>query len=163
VELGRIGGPFGVKGWVRVQSFTEPPEGLLGFRRWSLRVGVEERRDVRLLEGHRQGRGLVARLAEVDDAAAAAALRGAFVEVARDALPPAGEGQFYQVDLIGLAVRNLEGVELGRLEHFFDAPAHAVMVVRGEREHWVPATPRHLRRVDLAAGQIVVDWPAVLE
>jgi 16S rRNA processing protein RimM len=100
----------------------------------------------------------------VDNRAAAEALRGASIGVTRDALPPPGERQFYQVDLIGLAVRNLEGVELGTVLHFMDTPGNAVMVVGGEREqYWLPATPRHLRSVDLTAGQIVVDWPAVLE
>ncbi len=103
------------------------------------------------------------RLTGVDDRTAAEALRGATIEVAREALPPPGERQFYQADLIGLAVWNLEGEELGVVRHFVDAPAGALMVVRGEREHWIPAAPRHLRSVDLGAGRIVVDWPAVLE
>lgn len=145
-----------------MQSFTEPPEGLLRLTSWSLRIGAGERCERRLIEGRRQGRSLVARLEGVEDPAAAVALRGATIEVVREALPPPGERQFYQADLIGLAVRNLEGVELGRVLHFIEAPASPVMVVRGEREHWVAATPRHLRSVDLAAGVIVVDWPAVL-
>jgi 16S rRNA processing protein RimM len=164
IQLGRVSGPFGVKGWVRVLSFTEPPEGLLRYARWSLRIGSgEERRSYRLIEGHRQGGSIVARLEAVEDRGAAAGLRGASIEVMRDALPPPGERQFYRADLMGLAVRNLEGVELGKVLHFVEGPANAVMVVRGERDHWIPATPRHLRRVDLAAGRIVVDWPAVLE
>jgi 16S rRNA processing protein RimM len=153
-----------VKGWIRVHSFTEPPEGLLRFARWSLRAGrADERREYRLLEGRRQGGSLIARLETVEGRTAAQALRGASIEVLRDALPPPGERQFYRADLIGLAVRNLEGAELGKVLHFMEVPAHAVMVVRGERDHWIPATPRHLRSVDLAAGQIVVDWPALLE
>jgi 16S rRNA processing protein RimM len=146
-----------------VRSFTEPPEALLQLKSWSLRIGTGERLERRLLEGHPHGRSLVARLEGVEGRAAATALQGAAIEVTRDALPPPGERQFYQADLIGLAVWNLEGVELGRVLHFVEAPASPLMVVRGEREHWVPATPRHLRSVDLAAGRIVVDWPAVLE
>lgn len=163
IELGRVGSPFGIKGWIRVRSFTDPPEGLLRFARWSLTVGKDPRREYRLLEGHRQGRDLVARLESVSDRDSAAALRGAAIEIPRDALPPPAAGQFYRADLIGLAVSNLEGIELGKVLHFVDAPTGAVMVIRGATEHWVPATPRHLRRVDLDAGRIVVDWPAVLE
>jgi 16S rRNA processing protein RimM len=146
-----------------VRSFTEPPEGLLRYARWSLRVGTRGPVTYRLLEGHRHGRSLVARLENVDDRASAAALRGASIEVPREELPPPGEREFYQADLIGLAVWNLERIELGKVLHFIDAPTGAVMVVRGASEHWVPATPRHVRSVDLAAGRIVVDWPAVLE
>jgi len=146
-----------------VRSFTEPPDGLLRYARWSLRIGTQPQVAYRLLEGHRQGRSLVAWLEGVDDRACAEALRGASIEVPRDWLPPPGEREFYRADLIGLRVQNLEGIELGDVLHFIDAPAGAVMVVRGASEHWVPATPRHVRSVDLAAGRIVVDWPAVLE
>ena len=163
VELGRIGGPFGVAGWLHVQSYTEPAERLLGFERWCLRGASDRRSEHRLIEGRRQGKGLVVRLAGVEDRTAAEALRGASIEVARKALPPAGERQFYRADLVGLAVWNLEGEALGVVQHFVEAPAGALMVVRGEREHWIPAAPRHLRSVDLGARRIVVDWPAVLE
>ncbi len=163
IELGRIGGPFGVQGWLRVQSFTDPPEGLLKFARWSLRIGPRERAQRRLLEGRGQGKGLVVRLEGVSDREAAAALRGASIEIARSELPPPGRRQFYQADLIGLAVRNLEGVELGVVSHFIEAPASPVMVVQGGAQRWIPAVPRHLRQVDLDAGWIVVDWPAELE
>ncbi len=163
VELGRLGGPFGVKGWVRVQSYTDPPEGLLSFGRWTLRLGARERSERRLLEGRGQGKGLVVRLEGVDDREAAAMLRGASVEIARSELPPPGKRRFYQADLIGLAVRNLEGAELGVVLHFIAAPASEVMVVQGREQHWIPAIPRHLRKVDLDAGWIVVDWPAALD
>jgi ribosomal 30S subunit maturation factor RimM len=53
---------------------------------------------------------------------------------------------------------NLAGVRLGVVAHFIEIPAHALMVVRGEREYWVPAVPQHLRRVDLRARRVVVDW-----
>lgn len=163
VELGRIGGPFGVKGWLKVRSYTDPPEGLLGYRRWQLRVGTGERSERRLLEGQSHGGGLVVRLEGIASRAEAGTLSGAVIEVARAALPPAGERQFYRADLIGLRVRNLEGVTLGMVEHFLEAPGNAVMVVQGDGQHWVPATPRHLCQVDVEAGWIVVDWPAQVE
>ncbi len=162
VEMGRVGSPFGVQGWVHVRSFTDPPEGLLRFRRWSMRLEGEARREHRLLEGRWQGKHLVVRLEGVADRDAAEGLRGAIIEVPRAALPPTAEREFYQTDLIGLAVVNLDGARLGVLEHFVDTPAHAVMVIRGEREHWVPAIPQHLRKVDLAGGTVLVDWPADL-
>jgi len=64
-----------------------------------------------------------------------------------------------------MSVRNLEGVPLGVVSHFVDAPAGAVMVVKEPdgREHWVLALPKHLRRVDIASRNVVVDWPVELE
>lgn len=107
-----------------------------------------------------QGGRFVARLAGVESREGAARWTGARIEVERAALPDPGDRQYYRVDLIGLAVRNVEGVELGRVGHFVDTPANAVMVVAGEREHWVPATPRHVVKVDRVAGVVIVDWPA---
>jgi 16S rRNA processing protein RimM len=80
------------------------------------------------------------------------------VSVPRSELPQRDERDFYRADLIGCDVVNLAGAALGRVQHFVESPAQVVMVVRGEREHWVPAVPRHLRRVDLAARRVVVDW-----
>ncbi len=164
VELGRLGSPFGVKGWVRVRSFTDPPAGMLDFARWTLRTAAGERSERRLLEGRAQGKGLVVHLEGVDGRDAAAALGGAWVEIAREQLPAPGARQFYRADLLGLAVRNLEGVELGAVLHFVEAPAGPVMVVQdGAEQRWIPAMPPHLRQVDLDAGRIIVDWPARLE
>ena len=159
VELGRIGSPFGVRGWVHVQSFTDPPESLFAYRRWNLPDGRGGRRVVQLAEAKAQGNGLVARLEGFEDRTAAETLKGRSIEVARAQLPPTGKGEYYRADLIGLAVRSLDGVELGVVAHFVEAPAGALMVVRGDAEHWVPATPQYLKKVDLGARQILVDWP----
>lgn len=175
VELGRIGAPFGLAGWVHVSSFTAPPEALLEYREWGLRPEGGERRRRGLIEGRLQGERLVVRLEGIENRDSAALLTGAWVEVERAELPPTGDREYYCADLIGLEVENLDGVRLGRVTHFMDAPAGALMVVAdlegvatgprgaGRREHWVLADPAHLRRVDLAAGRILVDWPAELE
>jgi len=164
VELGRVGSPFGIRGWVHVRSYTDPPQALLDYPEWHLRDPSGERLPRRVAEGRPHGPGLVVRFEGFEDRNAAESLKGAVVEVPRVALPPLGERQHYRVDLLGLSVRNLEGVELGVLDHFIDAPAHPVMVVLQDgRERWVPLTPQHLVEVDQASGRIVVDWPAELE
>ncbi|MGH8270458.1 MAG: ribosome maturation factor RimM [Steroidobacteraceae bacterium] len=175
VELGRIGAPFGLAGWVHVSSFTDPPEALLEHEEWALRPEGGDRRRYRLVEGHLQGERLVVRFQGIDDRDGATGLTGAWVEVQRAELPPTGDREHYRADLIGLEVENLEGIALGKVAYFIDAPAGAVMVVADRedaaagtsgvprRDHWVLANPAHLRRVDLAAGRIVVDWPAELE
>jgi 16S rRNA processing protein RimM len=163
IELGQIGSPFGVRGWVHVRSFTDPREGLLERGTWNLRLVSGQRRVVKVAESRPQGDRFVARLEGIEDRDSADALRGALIEVERATLPPPGDRRYYQADLIGLEVANLEGVVLGRVSHFVDAPTITVMVVRGDREHWVPAVPDRLRKVDLAAGAILVDWPAELD
>jgi len=160
LELGRIGAPYGVKGWVHVQSFTNPPEKLLKYRSWSLKDST-----FKVVEGRLQGNGVVARLEGIEDRDKAALLQGSIISVARSVLPKLRKREFYQADLVGLSVTNLEGVALGEVSHFVETPGGNVMVVRSEAgpEHWVPATKEHLSKVDLAAGHVVVDWPAVLE
>lgn len=148
-----------------MDSFTDPPDGLLGYPEWSLRLASGERLSLRVVSARGHGRGLVAQLQGVASREGAAALTGALIEVERAALPPVRDSEYYRADLVGFAVRNLEGATLGTVSHFVDAPAGAVMVTRdpGGHEHWVLASPRHLRSVDLAARAIVVDWPAELK
>jgi 16S rRNA processing protein RimM len=160
IELGRIGAPWGVKGWMHIETYTDPPAALLEYRQWVLRLGTGERVTRRLAEGHPHSDRLVARLEGIEDRDRAAALTGAVIEVDRAELPPTGDREYYRADLIGFKVTNLENVELGLVGYFADTPTGPMMVVQGEREHWVLATPKHLRKVDLAARLILVDWPA---
>lgn len=164
IELGRLGAPYGVKGWIHVDSYTDPPGRLLEYREWVLRLRSGERITRRLSAGRGHGEGLVAQLEGVSGRDGAAALVGAVIEVERSALPPPAEREYYRADLVGMSVRNLEGASLGVVSHFVDAPAGVVMVTRQAdgREHWVLALPKHLRRVDLAARTVEVDWPAEL-
>jgi 16S rRNA processing protein RimM len=153
-----VGAPWGVKGWIHVDSYTDPPDGILEYRQWTLRLGSGERITRELVEGRPHSDRLVARLEGIEDRDRAAALNGAVIEVERAELPPTGAREYYQADLLGLVVRNLEGPELGRVGYFVDTPTGPMMVVKGEREYWIPAVPKHLRKVDLAAGLILVDW-----
>lgn len=158
VVLGRIVGVFGVKGWVKVKSYTEPAEGILDYGAWHLVGPGAPRGAVRPLEGRRHGTLVVARLEGVNDRDAAAPFAHCDIAVPRAELPPPGRGQFYWADLEGLEVVTTEGVGLGRVHHFVETPANPVMVVRGERERWLPLVPKHLKSVDLDAGRVVVDW-----
>ena len=157
IELGQIGAPFGIRGWVKLHSYTEPPERLLEHRTLSLRQGGVWR-DYAVEASGRSGGALTVKLSGVPDRTAAEALKDAVVAVPRSDLPPCAAGDFYRADLLGCDVVNLAGDPLGVVAHFVETPAHALMVVRGTREYWVPAVPQHLRRVDLPARRIVVDW-----
>jgi 16S rRNA processing protein RimM len=157
IELGVVGAPFGVRGWVKLRSFTDPPDRLLQHR--SLQLGVGGSWTTYKIEASgRSGGQLTAKLTGVNDRDQAQALRGAQVCVPRSELPPRDDKDFYRADLIGCEVVNLAGVRLGNVQHFIETPAQVLMVVRGEQEYWVPAVPQHVRRVDLQARQVVVDW-----
>ena len=160
--LGRIVAPFGVRGWVRVYSYSDPPDALLQHRLWQLRKPGEEEslQGLRLLQGQWDGNVLRAQLDGIEDRDAAEGLREWEILIERSALPAAAEREYYREDLLGFTVRNREGVVLGELQHFLETPASPVMVVKGEREYTVPAEPTYLKRVDLDRRLIEVDWPA---
>jgi 16S rRNA processing protein RimM len=120
-------------------------------------------RAFRIESSGRSGGQLTVKLDGIDDRDQAQALRGAPVCVPRSELPQRDARDFYRADLVGCEVVNLAGVRLGVVQHFVETPAHALMVVRGEQEFWVPAVPQHLRRVDLRARQVVVDWDDAAE
>ena len=162
IELGVIGAPFGVRGWVKIRSFTDPPERLLTHRVIQLGTGGAWA-PYRIEATGRSGGQLTAKLSGVNDRDQAQGLRGAKVCVPRGELPRRDDKDFYRADLIGCEVVNLAGARLGAVAHFVESPAQVLMVVRsavteGGGEYWVPAVPRYLRRVDLEARRVVVDW-----
>ena len=160
MELGRLGRPKGLKGWLHLESWTSPPEALFDYPVWHLRSPAGARSEAGVAERWVGPNGLEARLEGVNSREGAEPWVGWIIEVPRSALPPTAPGEHYRVDLIGFRVCNLEGTELGVLERFEDMPASAVMVVRGaEREHWLPVTPQHLKAIDAEARSIRVDWP----
>ena len=155
VEVGRLGAAHGVRGWLRVQSFTDPPQRLFEWQRWRLQSGTE----VNVLESRPQGNGWIARLEGIEDRDAAGRLSGQLVLVDRGELPATTAREYYRADLVGFEARNVEDVLLGVVDHFIDTPGNAVMVIRGTREYLVPMSAQHLRSVDQQARRLIVDWP----
>lgn len=156
--MGRIGAPFGVRGRVRVSSYTDPPEAIFGYSPWRVTKGASSAlfRDI---EGRRQGSGLTAMLADDQTREGVADLRGAEIAVARSSLPGLVDGEHYWVDLIGLEVVNQDGVCLGAVKSLMETGANDVLVVKGERERLIPYLPEQvIRDVDIDAGRIAVDW-----
>jgi 16S rRNA processing protein RimM len=159
IEVGRLGAPHGVRGWLRVQSFTDPPQRLFEWKEWRLEREGGGSTDVKLLEARPQGNGWIARIEGVEERNSASRLTGQMILVERDQLPPAKGREHYRDDLIGFEARNLEGAMLGVVDHFVDTPGNAVMVIKGEREHLVPVTAQHLREVRADTRTLIVDWP----
>ncbi|QDA58261.1 ribosome maturation factor RimM [Thermomonas aquatica] len=161
ITVGRLHGAFGVRGEVKLESFTDPLRAIGKYQPWTLRDarGVERTCEgVRVREG---GKGLIATMPGIEDKDAADALRGTEVLVPRSALPPPADGEYYWVDLEGLRVVNVEGVDFGIVSHLFSTGANDVLVAQGERERMIPfVLPDYIRSVDFAAGIVTVDWDA---
>ena len=160
VILGRVAGLHGMRGWVKVLSYTEPRGNILSYPRWQLRT-AEGWQALALAAGQSHGDRVRAQLEDVNDRDQAAALVGADIAVMRAEMPAAGAGEYYWSDLEGLSVRNLAGEDLGRVVRLFSTGSNDVMVVAGARERLLPfLSGTVVRDVDLARGEIRVDWDA---
>lgn len=166
VVVGRIAGAWGVRGWVRLASFTEPAENLVHYPDWRLRPAATPAmpdrgpaRPVTLAQWRWQGGRLAGRLEGVDDRDQALALNGAEILVPRAVLPAVADG-WYWADLLGFEVRNLRDVALGQLASVLDNGAQDIMVLRGAgRERLVPFVRGVIvHAVDEGARRILVDW-----
>ncbi|HFD92374.1 MAG TPA: ribosome maturation factor RimM [Gammaproteobacteria bacterium] len=158
VVVGRVSGIYGVKGWVKVFSYTEPRENILKYSPWMVCRGGQWR-PLALKMGRRQGSGIIAHLEGYDDRDQARALMGADIAVRRDQLADAGPGEYYWVDLIGLRVKTLQGEDLGRVDHLLETGANDVLVVRGKEEILIPYVRDDVvTGIDLEAGVMTVDW-----
>lgn len=160
VELGRLDGAWGVAGWVKVFSYTDPPQNIFDYQPWQL---DELPGLIRVLEWKQQGPRLVARLDAIGDRDQAEKVRGQALYVEAQRLPQAESGQYYWRDLIGLEVINRAGESLGRVRKLMDASVHDVLCVRpaenDAEELLIPFVMDHyVDRVELDQGRIQVDW-----
>jgi 16S rRNA processing protein RimM len=164
VVLGRIVGAFGIGGWVKVESFTEPPQNILRYPVWQLVLkGQSQAR--KHLEGRMTAKGVQVRIEGVADRTDAELWRGADIGVARSELPTLKAGEYYWDDLIGLQARSPNGEVLGNIVDIRATPAHPVLLVRGAAveagkpvEYWVPLAPQYLKSVDLEQRTATLEW-----
>lgn len=159
VVLGRVSGLFGVKGWVKIHSFTDPREAILDYPGWLIEID-DSWQPLELKEGKRHGKTVIAHFEGVDDRDIAAGYVDAEIGVPRSALPATDRDEYYWSDLEGLAVEGTAGNVLGTVAHLLETGANDVMVVRREnQEILIPfVTGDVIKDVDLAAGVIRVDW-----
>jgi 16S rRNA processing protein RimM len=159
--MGRIVGPFGVKGWLKLQPLTAAPRNLLGYGAWWVEGDAGWKRcAVEKAEVH--GENVVAKFEGCDDRDEAARYRGLEVSVPRSEFPQAGENEFYWADLIGLKVVNEAGEDLGTVSRVFETGANDVLVVEAANENagerLIPFVAEVVKAVDLAVRVIRVDW-----
>jgi 16S rRNA processing protein RimM len=175
VEVGRVVDAWGVKGWIKVQAFAADPQALFSSRRWFLQAdeAAGPKRPaasfpplLKVTQVRRHGDVVVAQVQDVADRSAAEALRGARVFVSRASFPSADPDEYYWVDLIGLAVFNLQGESLGTVTGLLDTGPHSVLRIAPEgadpgdeaAERLVPFVAAYVVDVRLPERRIVVDW-----
>lgn len=157
--MGRIAAPFGIKGWLKIQPFTAETGCLPELSSWWLGCDGDWQQ-FRVEEAQAQGRGIVAKLEGCEDRETALRFRGKLVAAPRDALPRTEANEYYWADLIGLRVVNSAGQDFGEVTRILETGANDVLVVQGERERLIPFIADAIQAVDLAAGEIRVDWGA---
>ena len=169
IEVGRIADAWGVKGWFKVLPHSADPQALFSSKRWYLQPSERGAKTfsgtvlLRVREAKEHSDTVVARADEVDDRAAAEALRGARVFVPRSSFPTADKDEYYWVDLLGLDVVNREGVALGRVKDLMSTGPQTVLVLEYEQEgkpleRMLPFVSAYVDGVDLAGRKITVDW-----
>ncbi len=169
IQVGHILDAWGVKGWFKVQAYSNQADALFSSKRWFLKsVGPKSaQRTLKVLSMREHGEGLVANADGVADRTGAEALRGFEVWISRADFPRAGDGEYYWVDLIGLDVLNREGQALGRVIGLIDTGPHAVLRIlppgveepaKPDQEKLIPFVGAFVDDVSLEARQIRVDW-----
>lgn len=176
VEVGRVLGPFGIKGWFKVQAFSADPQALFSTKRWYLepalpRAGVAQPASLavppllRISQAKEHGDGLVATADEVPDRAAAEALKGARIWVSRASFPTPAADEYYWVDLLGLQVVNRQGMALGAVVDFIETGPNTVIVCElpaaagtKPQQTLIPFVSAYIDSVSLPEQRIVCDW-----
>lgn len=159
VILGRINGLYGVKGWVKVYSDTQPRDNIVRYNPWYLRREGGEWQTMALAGGRAHGKGVVVRLAACEDRDSAAAWVGAQIAINQDQLQPLPEDEYYWSELVGLRVVNQDGIDLGIIDHLIETGANDVLVLKGERERLIPyLRGTVVQGIDLPLGEMRVDW-----
>ena len=174
IEVGRIADAWGIKGWFKVIPYSADPEALFSSKRWYLLPAERGAKNfsgtvlLRVREAKDHSGTVVASAHEVDGRDAAEALRGARIFIARQSFPSAATDEYYWVDLIGLEVRNREGVVLGQVKELLSTGPQTVLVIADQTvdaagapatvERMIPFVAAFVDGVDLPGKLITVDW-----
>ena len=165
ILLGKISGVHGIKGWVKVFSYTDPRIKITEYSRWFMKTKKEQSWTVRnLLDGKEQGKNIIAKLDGINYRDEAEALIGTEIAIHEDQLDVLGKDEYFWRDLIGLSVETEAGQELGKIDWIFDVGSNDVVIVKGKdasgesKEHLLPYSDDVIKSVDLEKSLMVVDW-----
>lgn len=169
IEVGRISGAWGIKGWFKVLAHSANPEALFSSKRWFLlptERGVQSfvgTVRIAIKESKQHSDSMVATAHGIDDRVAAEALKGSSIFISRSSFPSIAKDEYYWVDLIGLDVINRENEALGVVKDLLSTGAQTVLVLEHQQdgkisERMIPFVSVYVDEVDIAAKRIRVDW-----
>lgn len=165
ITLGKVGAVYGIKGWLKIHSFTDEPEAILDYFPWSLKLG-NKIQTVEITDWRKHNKGLIVKVAGIDDRDDAQALVGSEILTSEAALPELSQGDFYWRDLIGMSVVTNKGYDLGVVSDMMETGANDVLVVKAnlndgfsKKERLIPYLfEQVIESVSLENKQICVDW-----
>jgi 16S rRNA processing protein RimM len=161
ITVGKVASPYGVKGWLKIQSYTEFGASILNYQPWYLSDPHNQHQAVVLEESRMHGNGIVAKFQGIDSPEAARLLTGKLIAVDRSLLPALPENEFYWSDLQGLTVIDLQGKNLGTVTYLMETGSNDVLVIKDAKgqEHALPYLfGTVVRHIDLSKREILVDW-----
>jgi len=161
ILVGKISNPHGIKGWVKVISFTDPIENILSYKQWI--ISDKETEKTYYLEDSRvQGNKIVIKLENVNDRNDAALLKNLQIQVNRSDLPDLDQNSYYWEDLVDFNVIDIKGNHVGKVDSLFRTGSNDVLVIIDETKErlLVPFIMEEvIKYVDLAKELISIDWP----
>ena len=162
ILIGQVSGCFGVKGWLKIFSYSDPRENITTYKNWIIDGKLYES-----IESKKNGKLVVAKLEGVDDKETAETFIGKNIEIEEQQLANLNNEQFYWRDLVGLEVSNTEGIVFGKIKNMLETGAHDVVIVKGnkkgERERLIPfitapSLDKTILKVDLKGQTVLVNW-----
>lgn len=158
IVVGKVGAPSGLRGAVKITSFTESPEDIFEYDPWFVRRH-NQWGEIKLEEAELQGKYLVTKFVGCDERDVAQQWTNCEIAIKRSQLPELPVGQYYWSDLEGLTVTTLTGLTLGVVEEVMETGANPVLVIQGEKRHLVPyVLEKIVKEVSLASNSLIVDW-----
>ena len=165
IILGKVGAVYGIKGWLKIHSFTGDTEAILDYFPWSLKLG-NNTQTVEITDWRKHNKGLIVKVAKIDDRDEAQALVGSEILVSEATLPDLPQGDFYWRDLIGMSVVTNKGYDLGVVVDMMETGANDVLVVKAnlndgfsKKERLIPyLLEKVVESVSIENKQICVDW-----
>ena len=159
VVIGKIGAPYGVRGWMHLHSFTDPKENIKDFSSLLIKKNKQEWESIKVLTTKSHGNNFVINLFGIDDRNQAALFTNCEVAVNYEDLPEIAADEYYCTDLLGLDVYNELGLNLGKVIDLFATGANDVLVVKGDKEYLIPYVPKmYILNVCFTEKKVIVSW-----
>jgi len=165
IIVGKFGKPFGIKGWLKIHSFTHPPTNILTFTPWLISRDQKNWSKLEGYEGEMKGQNIIARPINITTPEDAKIYTNQLIAINREELPKLADNDFYWIDLVGLDVINTKGIALGQVDHLIATCSNDVLVVKSidkikkkKKERLIPYLSQVVLEVNLAANTILVAW-----